>query len=297
MCQTDPLGKTYTRAYDAAGNLVSQANRNGNVWIYAYDADNRRFAEMDPILDPSGYDLRQYAVEPMALGQYLYACKNKKLMDGTARARLINLIHLKEGNTYWVPKETLTSYFKNVWCEKDLPTVRNSFDYIWADSKNSKNVTNEFLEKVLFISRLLKCDPDDLIAAMSFETGGSFASDQKNYAGGAATGLIQFMPRTVEGLNTTIDELTSMSAVEQLSYVTKMHDRECWRIRKLSLSDIYMAILAPQAVGKPDSYAVYSKGGDAYSANSGLDLNKDGVITKFEATEMVRQQQARYKLK
>lgn len=159
-------------------------------------------------------------------------------MDGTARARLINLIHLKEGNTYWASKETLTSYFKNVWCEKDLPTVSESFDYIWTDSKNSKNVTNEFLEKVQFISGLLKCDPDDLMAAMSFETSG---------------------------------------------------------YKKLSLSDIYMAILAQKAVGKPDAYAVYSKGEAAHSANSGLDLNKDGVITKFEAAEMVRQQQARYK--
>lgn len=37
------------------------------------------------------------------------------------------------------------------------------------------------------------------------------------------------------------------------------------------------------------------RGGAAHSANSGLDLNKDGVITKFETAEMVRQQQARYK--
>lgn len=41
-----------------------------------YDADNRRFAAIDPILDPSQYDLRQYAKEPMALVQYLYVKNN-----------------------------------------------------------------------------------------------------------------------------------------------------------------------------------------------------------------------------
>ena len=41
-----------------------------------YDADNRRFAAVDPILDPSQYDLREYVTDPMQLVQYLYVKDN-----------------------------------------------------------------------------------------------------------------------------------------------------------------------------------------------------------------------------
>lgn len=41
-----------------------------------YDADNRRFTAVDPILDPSRYDLREYVTDPMQLVQYLYVKDN-----------------------------------------------------------------------------------------------------------------------------------------------------------------------------------------------------------------------------
>ena len=41
-----------------------------------YDVDNRRFTAVDPILDPSQYDLSQYATDPMQLVQYLYVKDN-----------------------------------------------------------------------------------------------------------------------------------------------------------------------------------------------------------------------------
>ena len=37
-----------------------------------YDAHDRRFTAVDPILDPSGYDLREYVENPVQLVQYLY---------------------------------------------------------------------------------------------------------------------------------------------------------------------------------------------------------------------------------
>ena len=37
-----------------------------------YDAHDRRFTAVDPILDPSGYDLREYVKNPVQFVQYLY---------------------------------------------------------------------------------------------------------------------------------------------------------------------------------------------------------------------------------
>ena len=41
-----------------------------------YDAHDRHFTAVDPILDPSGYDLREYVSDPMQLVQYLYVVNN-----------------------------------------------------------------------------------------------------------------------------------------------------------------------------------------------------------------------------
>ena len=37
-----------------------------------YDAENKRFTAVDPILDPAGYDISSYVSDPMMLVQYLY---------------------------------------------------------------------------------------------------------------------------------------------------------------------------------------------------------------------------------
>lgn len=44
-----------------------------------YDAHDRRFTAVDPILDPSGYDLREYVENPVQLVQYLYVGNNPVL--------------------------------------------------------------------------------------------------------------------------------------------------------------------------------------------------------------------------
>jgi hypothetical protein len=50
-----------------------------------------------------------------------------------------------------------------------------------------------------------------------------------------------------------------------------------------------MAILWPGAIGKPDDAAIFASGKDAYLLNRGLDLNKDGAVTKAEAASRVAQ--------
>ena len=41
-----------------------------------YDAENRKFVEVDPVLDPSGYDVKGYVNNPTQLVQYLYVSNN-----------------------------------------------------------------------------------------------------------------------------------------------------------------------------------------------------------------------------
>ncbi|MBZ8134392.1 peptidoglycan-binding protein [Afifella sp. IM 167] len=151
---------------------------------------------------------------------------------------------------------------------------------------------SEFNQKVIDMSARLDCDPDHLMAVMAFETGRSFKPDQKNAAGSGATGLIQFMPLTAQDLGTTIEKLETMSAIEQLDYVEMHFDRSRRGRAIKTLSDVYMAVLWPAAVGKADSSVLFQKSSDPrvntrYVQNRSLDINRDGLVTKAEATKRV----------
>jgi hypothetical protein len=140
-------------------------------------------------------------------------------------------------------------------------------------------VSATFRERVRWIADTLELSADDLMACMAWESGRTFSPSIKNMAGSGATGLIQFMPSTAKGLGTTTAKLAAMTAEDQLNFVYKYF--RPWKGKLKSLSDVYMAILWPKAVGKPDDYALFT-GGVAYRQNAGLDTNKDGKVTKAE---------------
>lgn len=147
-----------------------------------------------------------------------------------------------------------------------------------------KKVSPEFKSKVTSISTNLQINVDYLMAAMAFETGGSFDPSITNPSSGA-TGLIQFLPLTAQDLGTTVEALRKMNALEQLNYVEKYFTP--YRGRLSTLEDVYMAILWPKAIGQTNKYVLFSKPSTEYDQNQGLDLNKDGKITKFEASAKV----------
>ena len=151
----------------------------------------------------------------------------------------------------------------------------------------------KFTEGITSLAKKYNIPEDYLYALMAFETGGSFSPSQKNRAGSGATGLIQFMPETAKGLGTSTSDLSKMSRSEQLKYVDKYFSGK--GIEGGSLSDTYMAVLFPAAVGKPEDFVLFGKGamkgytGIAYEQNKGLDLNKDGSVTKAEASTKVKE--------
>ncbi|GHB30623.1 hypothetical protein [Salinicola rhizosphaerae] len=127
-----------------------------------------------------------------------------------------------------------------------------------------------------------------LMACMAFETGRSFDPAQRNMAGSGATGLIQFMPSTAHGLDTTTEALAAMTAVEQLDYVERYF--EPYKLKINTLSDMYLAILMPAFVSRPGGAVMFTDGTTAYRQNSGLDADTDGRITKDEAAQRVQVQ-------
>lgn len=146
-------------------------------------------------------------------------------------------------------------------------------------------VSSAFREKVRTISQKIGCDPNHLMACIAFETGESFDPGVKNQAGSGATGLIQFMPSTAEDLGTSTERLATMTAEEQLDYVSKYFS---WFPGVRTLEDVYMAILWPKAIGRPNDYVLFARPSKVYDQNRGLDRDKDGKVTKFEAAAAVR---------
>lgn len=145
-------------------------------------------------------------------------------------------------------------------------------------------VSAEFRAKVVQIAAGIGCDPSDLMACMAFETGRTFMPAARNTASGA-TGLIQFMPSTALNLGTTVEDLARMSAEDQLAYVNAYFLPYRGALR--SLSDVYMAILWPAAIGKAEDAVIFAAGSRAYLGNRGLDLNHDNAVTKAEAASFV----------
>lgn len=152
-------------------------------------------------------------------------------------------------------------------------------------------VSAAFRDKVGAIAAVLGgITTSDLMACMAWESGASFSPSIRNAAGSGAVGLIQFMPQTAATLGTSTEALAEMSAEEQLDYVR----RYFWAYRgKLkNLGDLYMAILWPAGIGRPDSWVLFDRNDPdhpvRYVQNAGLDLDHNGQITRGEACARVK---------
>jgi hypothetical protein len=139
-----------------------------------------------------------------------------------------------------------------------------------------------FLLEVENISAKLRIDPNWIMGAIYIETVGKFSPSIQN-PHTKATGLIQFMPATAQGLGTTIEDLAKMSNVEQLAYVYKY--LKPYRGKMNSFVDVYFAIFFPLAMGKPSDFVLQTKSlsaGLIARQNPIYDLNKDAQIQVYE---------------
>jgi hypothetical protein len=145
-------------------------------------------------------------------------------------------------------------------------------------------VSAAFKARLIEIAQNISVNPNYLISAIAFETGETFSPSVKNRNG--ATGLIQFLPDTAAELGTTTADLAAMTAVDQMDYVEKYFYP--YRNMLETIEDVYMAILWPAAIGKANSWVLFSRPSAHYDRNSGLDTNKDGSVTKEKAAAMVK---------
>nr|WP_321265687.1 transglycosylase SLT domain-containing protein [Alcaligenes faecalis] len=150
-----------------------------------------------------------------------------------------------------------------------------------------RKVSQAFRDRLIEICQVLGVEPDYLMACIAFESAETFSPSIKNAVGSGATGLIQFMPNTAKGLGTTTAALAALTAEQQLEWVLAYFMPYKGRLK--TLADVYMAILWPAGIGKPDDWTLWDEVSrpTTYRQNAGLDLNKDGKITKAEAAAMV----------
>jgi hypothetical protein len=147
-------------------------------------------------------------------------------------------------------------------------------------------VMPDFKNALLGMCGRLQVDPNFMMACMAFETGQTFSPSKVNPISGA-TGLIQFMPTTAADLGTTTALLGRMTAIAQLAFVERYFLPHAGNLK--TLSDVYMAILFPRAVGQSESLVLFAIPSKAYAENRGLDSNNDGQVTKAEAAAKVQQ--------
>lgn len=196
--------------------------------------------------------------------------KQSALVEAQEQLTEINeLIRTKEAEKV----EAEESHF-----ESDLPAELVSA----LDAKLGKG----FCAKLEQVAKNINCDPKDLLGMMQSESGIDPTAYNSN---GGATGLIQFMPRTAESLGTTTDQLRNMSGVEQLDYVEQFFVN--WTGgsgQRLTGGDLYTLCFLPAFINQ-ETLCSSSDGDTAvyYNANSGLDANGDGRITKTELSERV----------
>jgi hypothetical protein len=139
-------------------------------------------------------------------------------------------------------------------------------------------VSADFRQQVAAICAGLGCDPSWLMACMQFES--NLLPARRNFVSGA-TGLIQFMPSTAQGLGTTVDELAAMTAEAQLNFVATYLAPYKGRVK--TFADLYMTILWPKAVGAPDDEVIFAGGSKAYEQNKALDVGRKGYVSKADA--------------
>jgi hypothetical protein len=121
-----------------------------------------------------------------------------------------------------------------------------------------KKLSCDERRKVIEIAERLEADPNIFMCAMALETGGKFDASIQNKKT-KATGLIQFMPDTAKGLNTSVQELKEMSILDQLDYVEKHLKPKKGKLN--TLVDFYLAILFPVDCGKggESNHVVFDK--------------------------------------
>lgn len=224
----------------------------------------------------AGYTENYVYVTKITNGNISFDRYNKTQYQNQLKQQVINFGDFDDSSDY---KEILKLLREEKGSASILPTG-SVFARTPLTTKNTRLPEN-FLNKVVEISKSLSLNPQDLLDVMGFETGGTFSPSKKNPQS-SATGLIQFTKETAEEMGTTTEKLSKMSQLEQLEYVKKYLEGKLKNVKKeagnlFSIGQLYTAIAIPSALKQDISY---ERGTSQYEKNKIWDVNKDGKITK-----------------
>ena len=147
---------------------------------------------------------------------------------------------------------------------------------------------DKFVAEVEAISWRLEIVPHWLMVVMDLETAGTFDPSITNSLG--YTGLIQFGGVAAAEVGTTTAKLRGMDAKTQLKYVEKYLSK--YKGKMNSITDTYLAVFFPAAIGKHDGYVLETSRLNAARVakwNPGFDLDKNQAIQIWEIKKKLHQ--------
>ena len=143
-----------------------------------------------------------------------------------------------------------------------------------------KTNKDAFIAELQRYCNLLGFDPEWLMTVMYAE---SRVNEKARNPKTKATGLIQFMPSTAKGLNTTVDALYNLTNVQQLYFVYLYFKPFAGRVH--SVYDLYKCVFFPAMLGKADDWVAQTSSLSAETVakyNPIIDMNHNHQITVSE---------------
>lgn len=236
-------------------------------------------ADIQKALIALGYSLPKYGVDGIRGGETKRAVKQFQTDNGLA----------VDGD----PGPSTVAKLNDIIKQKNISFAKSTDADVKRAGPQAREIDTKaiqdpnFKKKVEKVAAALGISSNNLMAIMKQESG---VNPQARNKTSRATGLIQFMPDTAKMLGTTVEELYQMDGVQQLDYVYKYF--KMTGVGDGSLGELYTAVFMPKYVGYPKDTVLGQRGaagfsGKVYAQNSGLDRNRDGVITKADIENSV----------
>lgn len=146
-----------------------------------------------------------------------------------------------------------------------------------------------FERKVKRICRTLDIPAEWLMAVMFLES--RFDASAVNAKGSGATGLLQWTPQEAQALGITSEKLRNTPPNEQLDYALSFLKNIKTKYKSYeNLTDLYLAVFYPDALGEDYCYTLYKKGEADYDRYAPLDQNNDGRLTVKDIDDRLKTQ-------
>ncbi len=154
--------------------------------------------------------------------------------------------------------------------------------------------SKDIINRVKQIAVKINCDYKDLLGLIYSESG--FYTVTPGWDGKKAIGLIQFTDICIEDINKTYNKHYTKQSIAKMTALEQLDLAELVLIRakkiagfpanhRLTAGELYAINYAPANARKD---VVAKRGDGLYEGNEGLDLNKDGRISKNELGQRVK---------